>query len=87
MTDRPLVQIVNVSVVGQFENADVALQQSAVSAKRSLVQHAAKSNSSPLQKCQNFAACAGSRDFSEAAKDFMLPGSGNGSRSCNAQQV
>ena len=32
MPDRPLVQIVNVSVVGQFENADVALHQSAVSA-------------------------------------------------------
>lgn len=32
MTDRPFVQIVNVSVVSQFENADVALHQSAVSA-------------------------------------------------------
>ena len=32
MTDRPLVQIANVPVAGQFENADVALHQSAVSA-------------------------------------------------------
>ncbi|MEP2027996.1 MAG: hypothetical protein ABJI96_04715 [Paracoccaceae bacterium] len=30
---------------------------------------------------------ARSRDFSEAAKYFMLPGGGNSSRSCNAQQI
>jgi len=36
MLDRPLVQIVNVSVVGQFENADVALHQSAMSANETL---------------------------------------------------
>ncbi len=46
-----------------------------------------RSPQSPLQKCQNFAACARSRDFYEAAKDFMLPGGGNSSRSCNAQQI